>query len=94
MSDDTEKPQEQGLSGVAFSQEQQEQWKSLMASAVTEVLVTHSKEQPKLTAGPSKTGEQEYRLGLTALGKVARGEHVTRIKAARQAKRLGGNRRA
>ena len=79
MSGDSKKPQEQGPSGVAFSQEQQEQWKSLMASTVTGALAAHSKEQPKQTVVSSKTGEQQCRLGLTAGGKVVCGRHMTTV---------------
>ena len=47
---DNDRQQEQGSSGAGLSKEQQEQWKSLMASVVTEALAAHSKEQANQTA--------------------------------------------
>ena len=56
---------EQGSSGAGFSKEQQEQWKLLMASAVTEALAAHSKEQANQTA------LSRMLVGIMARGSVA-----------------------
>ena len=55
---------QEGNSGAPLSKEQQEQWKSLMASAVAEALAAHAKEQPSQTASSSKTGQQNFGSGL------------------------------
>ena len=58
MSKDNQPEDLAGASGEAFSKRQEEQMKSLVASAVAEALTTHSNEKDK----QSKSGEREWRL--------------------------------